>query len=562
MSSHLPANLQDILVNSGFVSEADYLSAKEAADELERPIEDILIFRGIISEQALGQLIAEAQGVPFITLKTKSIPLEVLETVPENQARSYQIIPFEKTDTEISIAFTDPQNFESQEIARRATKLKIIPYYILPNDLTQALTQYKKGIKKVFADILSENIKKSTARTQTDITKVASDLPVVKILDTILEYAIAERASDIHVETLNNALMIRFRIDGNLRDIIALPKQIQPAIVARIKILGQLKIDEHRVPQDGRFKFSYADQSIALRVSIIPSFYGENIVMRMLFESARPLSLSELGMSGGALEIIRHNITRPHGMLLVTGPTGSGKTTTLYSILNMLNTTAVNICTVEDPIEYGIHRVNQIQVNPATGLTFAAGLRALLRHDPNIIMVGEIRDTETAEMGIHASLTGHLVLSTLHTNSAVGAIPRLIDMGVESFLLASTLNVVMAQRLVRRLCPSCIYRIADDPTATEVFGKYRPQIKKVTTFRSHGCHECGNTGFRGRISVYEVLEIDGDIRKLIVDNASADNILELAQKQGMTTMIEDGLDKVTAGLTTVEEVLRAVKEQD
>ena len=560
--SNLPPKLHTILVNSGFVSEEDYVSCEKAAQELERPIEDILIFRGIISEQALGQLIAEHLEVPFISLKTKSIPLEILEIIPENQARGYQVIPFESTDTEISIAFTDPQNFESQEITRRATNLKIKPYYILPNDLTQALTQYKKGIKKVFTEILSENIKKSASKQQNDITKIASDLPVVKILDTILEYAIAERASDIHLETLNNALLIRFRIDGNLRDIVALPKQIQPAVVARIKILSQLKIDEHRVPQDGRFKFSYADQSIALRVSIIPSFYGENIVMRMLFESARPLSLAELGMSGKALEIIRKNITRPHGMLLVTGPTGSGKTTTLYSVLNMLNTTAVNICTVEDPIEYGIHRVNQIQVTPATGLTFAAGLRALLRHDPNIIMVGEIRDTETAEMGIHASLTGHLVLSTLHTNSAVGAIPRLIDMGIESFLLASTLNVVMAQRLVRRLCPSCIYRISNDPTAVEVFNKYRPQIKKVTTFRSRGCHECGNTGFRGRISVYEVLEIDSNLRRLITDNVSADSILAEAQKQGMSTMIEDGLDKVTAGLTTVEEVLRAVKEQD
>lgn len=554
--------LRDILINSGFITPEEFDEAVTTARELERAISDILIFRGLISEQALGQLIAESLKAPYISLKSKSIPLDLLQTIPENLARVHRMIPFEKKENKLLVAFENPHDFESLEIARRFTNLEIEVFYILPADLTQALTQYKKGIKDVFATILSENIKKTSQTRQEDISKAASDLPVIKILDTILEYAVAERASDIHMETLHNALLIRFRIDGRLKDIIALPKSIQPPIVARIKILSQLKIDEHRVPQDGRFKFTYQDQSIALRVSIIPSFYGENIVMRLLFESSRPLSLEELGLSGYPLEVLRKNIKKPHGMILVTGPTGSGKTTTLYSILNMLNSVEVNICTVEDPIEYGIHRVNQIQTSASTGLTFAAGLRALLRHDPNIIMVGEIRDLETAEMGIHASLTGHLVLSTLHTNSAVGAIPRLIDMGIESFLLSSTLNLVVAQRLVRRLCPSCLVRAKEDMTAKEVFAKYRPELKKVTVFRSQGCSECGSTGFRGRISIYELLEVTGEIRELINQNKSADDILVAARKQGMMTMIEDGLDKASAGLTTVEEVLRAVKDQN
>lgn len=558
----LPEEIRQVLTESGFVAEQDFDSALKAAQELNRPLTDILIFRGLISEQALGQLLAEHLGVPFISLKSKSIPLEILKIVPENLARVHRMIPFDKDEQKLYLAMEDPHNFEALEAVRRVTDLTAVPHYVMPADLTQALTQYKKEIKHVFAKILSENVAKTSKSKHQDITQAASDLPVIKILDTVLEYAIAERASDIHIETLVDSLLIRFRIDGRLHDIIRLPKVVQPAILARIKILSHLKIDEHRVPQDGRFKFAYADQSLALRVSIIPSFYGENIVMRLLFESSRPLSLEELGLTGDNLYRLRQNIVKPHGMVLVTGPTGSGKTTSLYSILNILNSSEINICTVEDPIEYGIHRVNQIQVNPDTGLTFAAGLRALLRHDPNVIMVGEIRDKETAEMAIHASLTGHLVLSTLHTNSAVGSIPRLIDMGIEEFLLSSTLNLVMAQRLVRRLCSACITRVENDQVAKDVFARYRPEIKKVTVFKSEGCNECGHTGFRGRIGIYEILEVTHEVRELISQKASVDEIVAAAKQQGFITMLEDGLDKASAGLTTVEEVLRAVKDQD
>lgn len=558
--SLLPEDLKTILVDSGFVSESDFNRALTNAQNLEKPISDILIFHGLISEQAMGQLISEHLNVPFVSLKSKSIPLKTLKIVPEQLARAHRMIPFFETDQDLHVAMEDPKNFEALERIRRLTKKKIIPHYISPPDLSLSLNQYKKEIKNEFNQIISEHVKKTGKVKEEDIAKAAVDLPVIKILDTIMEYAIAERTSDIHIETLEDALAIRFRIDGQLRDIIKLPKGIQPALVARIKILSKLKIDEHRIPQDGRFKFTFADQSLALRVSIIPSFYGENVVMRLLFESSRPLSLEEIGLTGQQLQTLRDNIKKPHGMILVTGPTGSGKTTTLYSVLNILNTISVNICTVEDPIEYGIRRVNQIQVNPDTGLTFAAGLRALLRHDPNIIMVGEIRDQETAEMAIHASLTGHLVLSTLHTNDAAGAIPRLLDMGVEGFLVASTVNLIVAQRLVRRLCQICISRIEPDKITTDLFTKYRPQVKKVSVFKSPGCDECNHSGYKGRIGIFEILEVSSKIRELVTKKASGDQILDQAKLEGMTLMVEDGLDKASSGLTTIEEVIKAVRD--
>jgi type IV pilus assembly protein PilB len=426
--------------------------------------------------------------------------------------------------------------------------------------VSQALLQYKKGIRREFEKIISTNVKKTGTVKEEEAAKAATDLPVIKILNTILEYAIAEHASDIHAEVLEEELIVRFRVDGRLRDIANLPREVAPAIVARIKILSGLKIDEHRVPQDGRFKYEYGGESLALRVSIVPGFFGENVVLRLLFESARPLSLGELGLLGSGLEMVREGIKKPHGMILVTGPTGSGKTTTLYSILNILNDVGVNICTIEDPVEYSIHRVNQMQVNTVTGLTFAVGLRSLLRHDPDIVMVGEIRDRETVDMAIHAALTGHLVLSTLHTNDAAGAIPRLLDMGAEGFLVASTVNLVIAQRLVRKLCPSCIKRQKADAATLKLLKQYRPKVKSTDIFRSVGCEECGNTGYRGRVGVFEVLKVTPEIRELVVGKVSGAEISKLASKQGMGSMIEDGLDKIFSGLTTIEEVLRAVRD--
>ena len=554
-----PDTLKEILVKSGFIDQGDFADAEKAATQLGRDIADVLIFRGLISEDVIGKLISEYLKVPYVQISKKPIPPEVLSLIPEKLARTYRMVPFEKKDKKLSIALANPEDFEAIEFARRQTNLSVVPFYATEKEIARALSQYKKGIKEDFQKEIEENIKKTSP--DRDLAKAAEKVPIIKILDTIMEYAVNERASDIHIETQQDEVIVRFRVDGVLRDIVKLKKGVEDALVARVKILSNLKIDEHRIPQDGRHKFSLGEEVIALRVSIIPGFYGENVVMRLLLETARPLSLEELGITGSGLETVRGAIGRPYGMILVTGPTGSGKTTTLYSLLNILNTVEVNICTIEDPIEYGIGRVNQFQVNTKTGLDFASGLRALLRHDPNIIMVGEIRDQETANIAVHAALTGHLVLSTLHTNTAAGAIPRFIDMGVEGFLLASTLNCVVAQRLVRKICPSCIAK--HDP-GVEVIKRLSKELGVELTnqkyYKGQGCEECGHKGYIGRIGLYEVMPVTEKVRAQVAQKVTIDDIQKLAVSEGMTTMLQDGLDKVASGLTTIEEVVRVVRE--
>ncbi len=556
----LPEVLKTILVQSKFIAEKDFEQAVKTASDLKKPLVDILIFQGLVSEELLGHLIAEYYKVPYVKVKHKRIALEVLQIIPEEAARSFRMIPFAMENNLLQVAMENPQDLAAIEFIKRKTNYPLKLFFTLPPEISRALGQYKRNIKIIFKDIIDENVKKTTI-DRADIGKAATEVSVIKILDAILEYAAAEDASDIHWDSLEDGMLVRFRVDGVLVDIFMLPREIQPAIVARIKILSGLKIDEHRIPQDGRFKLKIADELIAFRVSILPSFYGENVVLRLLAESARPLSLKELGIQGKYMEILQSNIQKPHGMILITGPTGSGKTTTLYTILNILNTPKVNICTVEDPIEYGIHRVNQVQVNPAAGLTFAAGLRALLRHDPNIIMVGEIRDPETAEMAIHSSLTGHLVLTTLHTNTASGAIPRFLDMGIEGFLVASTVNLIIAQRLVRRVCSACMEVYS--PSAellTYAQETFKFDVSKVNFYHGKGCGECGNSGYRGRVGIYELLEINQSLRELITKKASSDDIEKQAIADGMVKLIDDGFQKVSAGITTIEEVIRIARE--
>lgn len=556
-----PAILRQIILKSGFISEKDFETSIKSAEELGKTITDVLIYRGLVSEEVLGQLIAEYYQVPYVNLRHKNVGQDLLTLVPEEAATSFRIFPIAKDGNELHLAMEDPADLEAKEFVKRRSGLTLKIFYTTTPELTKALSQYKKNIKEAFKQIIDENVQKSAAGKTTDAETLAADLPVIKILDTMLEYAAAEGASDIHFEILELNYLVRFRIDGVLRDILELPKAIHPAIVARIKILAQLKIDEHRIPQDGRFKFRLKDNFIALRVSILPTFYGENIVLRILPESARPYALEELGLTGHNLDLVKQNIVKPHGMILVTGPTGSGKTTTLYSVLTLLNTTDVKICTVEDPVEYGIKRVNQTQINPAAGLTFAAGLRSLLRHDPDIIMVGEIRDKETVEMAIHSSLTGHLVLSTLHTNDAAGAMPRFLDMGAEGFLIASTVNLVIAQRLVRKICTTCIESYK--PTE-EMIGFLKKIITEKdlnqTFYRGKGCKECGNKGYKGRVGIFEVLEINDEIRKLVIKHVSAEEIFAAAVKNGMVPLLQDGLNKASGGITTIEEILRVVRE--
>jgi type IV pilus assembly protein PilB len=554
-----PDILKKIVVGSGFVDANEYDDAAQSASDLGKNLEDVLIFRGLISSSAFSKLIADYLKVPYIDMTHFAIDQAALSLIPEKMAKLYRMVPISREGEQLKMAMEDPTNVEAIEFAKRHTGLIIVPHFASREDIRHALAQYKRNIKADFEKVIHESLQ--VAGTEADLTKAAEKLPIIKVLDTILEYSAAERASDVHIETQGEDVVVRFRIDGVLHDMIKLPRGIEDALVARIKILSNLKLDERRLPQDGRYKFMMGTEPISLRISIIPGFYGENVVMRLLHESARPLSLEELGLTGRNLEIVRHNIFRPHGMILVTGPTGSGKTTTLYSALNILNTVKVKICTIEDPIEYGINRVTQIQVNSKTGLTFAAGLRSLLRHDPDIMMVGEIRDKETAEIAIHAALTGHLVLSTLHTNDAVGAIPRLLDMGVEGYLLASTINAVIAQRLVRKICSTCISEYKPEkPLLDKMSNEFKIDLSQQKFYHGMGCPECHNKGFIGRIGIYEVLEATEDIREMIGKRASSDQLYEQAKKDGMITMTHDGLNKVSGGLTTIEEVLKAVTE--
>lgn len=551
--------LKQILIGSGMVESAEFDDALQTSKELGKPVEDLLIFRGLINQENLSQLIADYFKVPYAKVEHLTIPSEVLNLIPERLAKNYKIVPIGQENGVIKVAMDNPGNVEAIEFVKRHTGMSVHPHYASESGVKQLLSQYKRNIRGDFDEVIAENIKK--AELEGNMLQAAEKLPVIKVLDTIFEYAVAERASDIHIELQDTEVVVRFRIDGVLQDIIKLPRGIEEALIARIKILSNLKLDERRVPQDGRHKFDLNGEQVSLRISIIPGFYGENVVMRLLRESARPLSLEELGITGDNLALVEENIKKPNGMMLVTGPTGSGKTTTLYSILNILNTVKVKICTIEDPIEYGINRVTQIQINPKTGLTFAAGLRALLRHDPDMIMVGEIRDGETAEIAVHSALTGHFVLSTLHTNNAPGTIPRILDMGVEPYLAASTINLVIAQRLVRQICNVCRIEYAPQENLLKKLQvDHKTNISEMKFYKGKGCNECRGTGFTGRIGIYEILNVDEDMRGLISNRATTDQIRGQAHKAGMNTMFEDGLEKVASGKTTIEEVLRVAED--
>lgn len=569
---HIPyQELKKVLLDSGFIDKASFDKASQEAEKTDRDITNILVEHGNISEEYLAEILADYFGVEFVSLKKITIPDDVLKEVSEEVAKTRKLIPFayveeEVPDSGLKVAMVDPGDLSSVEFLKNLTDKKIIPYITTATELREALGVYKKSIASDFTKIIEENVKKSKAQGQ-DIEQMAKDLPVINILNTLIEYAISQRASDIHMERLPKEFLVRFRIDGILSDMITLPTSVHPAIVARIKILADLKIDEHRLPQDGRFRFESESRSTAIRVSVIPAFYGEKVVLRLLEESERFLTLEELGLSQRNLKLVDEAIKQPHGMILSTGPTGSGKTTTLYTVLHILNRPEVNISTIEDPIEYDIKRVNQIQVNPKINLTFADGLRSLLRQDPDILMVGEIRDKETADMAIHSSLTGHLVLSTLHTNDAPGAIPRLVDMGVEPFLLASTLNLVIAQRLVRKICKACVtsYELKTGEkekleAAIKILTKNREIHLPNKFYKGKGCKECGGSGFKGRIGIFEVLEITPTMQALISAKVSEDKVSLQALKDGMVTMLEDGFAKVEAGTTTLEEVLRVTRE--
>ncbi|MDO8571833.1 MAG: GspE/PulE family protein, partial [bacterium] len=524
---------------------------------------------GSISEENAREYLATFFGVEMIDLEKTDIDQGALMRVSESFAKTHGLILFAFNEKEktAKIAMRDPGDLASIEFLRARFEVWIEVYMATSKGLRYGLNQYQKKIGEDFKKVIQENIHKTLSESGvSDVTKLAESIPTVTILDNIVEHAITLNTSDIHFEPFEDGFHVRFRIDGIMHEIVHMPKEIGPIVVARIKVIAGMQIDIHNSPQDGRFRFPLEDKYVDVRVSVLPTFYGEKGEMRLLQGSARPLSLTELGLSEHELGRISDLIKKPHGMILVTGPTGSGKTTTLYSVLHILNVPEVNINTIEDPIEYNIPGVNQTQVNIKAGVTFANGLRALVRQNPNIIMIGEIRDNETADIAVNASLTGHLVLSTLHTNDAPTAIPRLIDMKVQPFLIASTLDVVIAQRLVRTICSVCVQSFTPDESIKNQIAEQAKHIgleklpSPALLFKGKGCSLCNHTGYRGQIGIFEVLRISEKLRNCILAQAPTNDIKRTAMQEGMTVMFVDGLQKVAAGITTIEEVLRVTKE--
>ena len=532
-------------------------------------IEDYLIRKKTVSQLQLAQAKAKAMDVPFVTLAGRGISPEVVNFIPEPVARRYIIIPFDYDagNNVLYIATTDPFDITIIEFLEQKTGKRIKPFLALQDDIVSTIDErYAQTLGQEVTAALKETsmpeIRTVEAGRLGDIIKEA---PIAKIVSTLLEFAVKNRVSDIHIEPQETKTRVRYRIDGILHEKLALPKSVHPAVISRIKILSDMKIDERRIPQDGRFNFRMGTEEVDLRVSSLPTVNGEKIVMRLLKKTGGIPTLSELGIRSLALKRLEENIARPHGIILVTGPTGSGKTTTLYSVLSRLNTTKVNIVTLEDPIEYQIAGINQVQINPAAGLNFATGLRSFLRQDPNIILVGEIRDSETTSLAIQAALTGHLVFSTLHTNNASGAIPRLLDMGAEPFLVASALNCVIGQRIARKICSFCKSDYEPLPQVIEdiktALGKYYPEKnEKIKLYMGKGCTECNSTGYRGRVGIFEVLPISEKMSKLILEHTSSADMERQAIDEGMFTMKQDGFFKVLEGITTIEEVLRVAQD--
>ncbi len=575
--------LEGFLLDTSLVAAKDLNEAKEIAKKEKRSLGEVLLSQGLITQDTLKRAEAYVSGIPYVSLTDKYIDPEVLSSIPEPVARKYNIIAYHKDENSLEVAMLDAGDLQAIDFIKKKSGLKVKPRLTDPESVKYALKLYQKSLKDELGDVIKmesrtlEHMFDGQEESEDDLKKAADAVPAVRIVDSLLKHAISQGASDIHIEPQEEEVLVRYRIDGILHDAMSLPKYAASAVVARIKVLANLRIDEKRLPQDGRFRIKDpSGEKVAFRVSILPTYYGEKVVMRLLRENVRGFTLEALGFHGKGLERVHEATKKKTGLILVTGPTGSGKSTTLYTILDILNTSEVNISTVEDPIEYQMPRVNQTQVRPEIGFTFATGLRSLLRQDPDIIMVGEIRDRETAELAVNAALTGHLVLSTLHTNSAAGAVPRLIDMGVEPFLISSVLQVVIGQRLVRVLCEetekyklnrseiSALSEVADLQSVLTAL-KEEAVVDKNATWKSIDFHKAKNTdkcpsGYKGRRGIQEVLHVDEAIKELILKEATSDDIEKHARSQGMLTMLEDGIFKAAQGKTTLDEVLRVVSE--
>ena len=577
--------LKEFILDSGLITRKDFeLLEKEAKDKSTK-VGEIMVNKGKIKEDDMRRIYAHILGIPFVSLEDKKIDFDVLSLIPEPIARNNNIVAFAKDSKNLEIAMLDVDDLNAIDFVKKKVGLKISPRLTNSESIKSALLQYQKSLKAEFGDIIQKatndiqeiEIKEGDISSEEELKKMAEGLPVVRIVDTLLKHAILQNASDIHIEPMEKELLVRYRIDGILHDAMVLPKGVAQSITARIKVLSKLKLDEKRLPQDGRFKIETDGQKVSFRVSILPIYYGEKTVMRLLKEGNSGFTLESLGFHGEGLDRIHWATHQTTGTILTTGPTGSGKTTTLYTILDLLNTPDVNISTIEDPVEYQMSRVNQTQVRPDIGFTFSTGLRSLVRQDPDIIMVGEIRDNETASLATNAALTGHLVLSTLHTNSAAGSIPRLMDMKIEPFLLVSTIKVIIAQRLVRKLCKNKEKRILNKKEI-EVINKSVNMDRVLSVLKEEGIVDAKakwedipfyssveggadcEDGYSGRIGIHEVLKVSSTIKDLIIAGATADKIQEQAVKEGMLTMFEDGIYKAALGVTTVEEVMRVVSE--
>lgn len=589
--------MEKLLTKAGKLKPAELDKLRAEEKRTKKPLQDLVIKNEIMNEVELTKLYAKEIGVPFVELDPKTIDKKDLALLPERVARQYNAVLFDIKDGVKQVAMEDPDDVQAVDFLQKYVGSNLTLHIATKPNIITALDQYREGISSELGKVIDVEVTKEEEVGDEVVSEedVAEDSPIAQTVNLLLEYAVRAGASDVHIEPREDFVQVRYRVDGILREANKLPRNVLAALVSRIKILSNLKIDERRVPQDGRFKVTVSGKMYALRVSTLPISDGEKVVMRILDESNKALTLEELGYWGFSLRMINEAIKQPHGMILVTGPTGSGKSTSLYSVLSLINSPTVNISTVEDPVEYRIVGTNQTQVNPKAGMTFVAGLRALLRQDPNIIMVGEIRDKETADLAVQAALTGHLVFSTLHTNNAATCLPRLLDMGIEPFLIASTVRTVIGQRLLRRLCPKCKQNYQPEEselkTIYEMFGvTEREHMERLVQLESEatsekigedigaessikgnnivrlfrpspeGCDNCGHSGYKGRLGIYEALPSSEQVQKLITSNGTSDNIQNEAITEGMVTMQMDGLIKALRGQTSVEEILRVTRE--
>ncbi len=554
--------LGDILINNGYITPNQLEEGLAEHRRTKRPLGEILVKKGFLSESVLIEVLEFQLGIPHVILAKRKIDPEVLKLVPEQIARKYHVFPIEKQGNHLALAMLDPTDVTAFDQLRLTLKIDLTPFIVVEEDLNRAINQYygvSSSFQEVFKDLDIE-MNEQAPEAESDTSQAVDEAPIVRLVNLIITQAVKEHVSDIHIEPTDGELSIRFRVDGKLKQFMTSPKNTQSTIISRIKIISGMNIAEKRIPQDGRIQTKVENAPIDIRVSSIPTIFGEKIVMRLLFKNNILARLESLGFLPDSLEKFRAIYKQPYGIILVTGPTGSGKSTTLSSVLNELNSREDNILTVEDPVEYQIPGVNQVQVNNKAGLTFASALRSFLRQDPDIIMVGEIRDQETAQIAIQAALTGHLVLSTLHTNDAPSTITRLIDMGVEPFLVASTLIGVLAQRLVRGICPGCKtqYRLEPSDVYFKIVQDNLPDRDpdKLTFYKGTGCRQCNSTGYARRLAIHEILLLNQEVRSIVSRSASFGELREAALRAGMRTLLQDGLIKASEGRTTIEEVVK------